>query len=148
MLALILMLAAVVAGLKQLENAIVVTGLNYGKQSANERADLITQGLASGMLPVNPDTGAVVDTTILEGDRKASVGQSEKAQSSMQVRMRKGRRLYQARNWLLLVGFLVLLGARVAEAFELERMAGAAAGVPNQATAVRDSDGAESSDNP
>ena len=118
LLALGLLLAAVITGFKRLEGVVVHIGLNYGKLTAEQMVNLLAQGIQSGGIPIDPDTNNPGPIAKVEKDRDDWVERAETAAKRMQQLGRNGVRLYNTRNWLLLVGFVVLVVARVAGAYE------------------------------
>ncbi len=118
LLALGLLLAAVIAGLKRLEGFVVHIGLNYGKLTADEMVNLLAKGIQSGGIAIDPDTLSRVPIAQLKKDQADWTEHARAAAKRMQELGQNGLRLYNTRNWLLLVGFVVLIVARVAGAYE------------------------------
>lgn len=118
LLALGLLLAAVIAGLKRLEGIVVHIGLNYGQLTAEEMVNLLAKGIQSGGIAIDPDTNNPVPIAKVEKDRDDWVKRAKTAAKKMQELGQRSIILYNTRNWLLLVGFVMLIGSRVYGAYE------------------------------
>jgi hypothetical protein len=112
-LALFMFFAAAALGLKGIENSVVYRGANYEKLIADERTNLLFEGLHSGSTPTNPDTDSVVPLEQLKADRNASALRAKEAEKRMRQLGNLGRRLYSGRSWSLIAGLSLLIIARI-----------------------------------
>jgi len=111
--ALAVFFASAIFGFLRVESSVLVTSLNHRQLRANEQRGLLTQQLANGRPFLNSATGQIY----APHDAQAEIASINQSLPGINKQMERARRraeiAYACRNRLVVLGFLVLVGARV-----------------------------------
>jgi hypothetical protein len=116
---LLLLAASFCCGIKRIQTANLVTRLDYEYLEAREISEKMTAALRAGVSHYENDTtGEVVPRESIESKRKDLVRDMTEKNSHVPTRKKWARRLGMAQFYFLLVGFLIILLAKVLQPYQ------------------------------
>jgi len=115
---LLVILVAGIAGFLRLEAAVELYGLSHHRLHLNEKKGQLVSNFNGGPL-INSQTGQIYSP----GDVTLEVGAIDEVLPDLDRKMNRLQSktlfYYRLRNYFLLVGFLIIVGARVWQAYEI-----------------------------
>lgn len=117
LLALMVLVFAAVAGFRRVEQTIVLSRLNHIFLRRNEERGVLTARSAAGQPIVNESTGEIVAPHQIPARIDALSKDLPAMQSKIDQVANSAHRWYGVRNWLILAGFALLVGAKVWSAY-------------------------------
>lgn len=117
LIALLVFVLAVIAGFRRIEQTLMATVLNHRELHAFEARGGMVAKMQTGQTLINEATGQFFSPE-QAGDRVEELTRKIRAtQPALEIAKLAALRSYKARNSLALVGFLLLLAARVWSAY-------------------------------
>ena len=116
LLALILLVCSAIVGFRRIERSIEVTLLNHRLLRANEERGVLVSKAQSGPL-VNESTGDILSPQMVQQHIQEISAAMPKLRNQVDLASAAASRAYHTRNWLILVGFGVLMFAKVWSAY-------------------------------
>ena len=112
----LVLLVSVAFGLKRIENVIQIIGVNHAALYHEESAGALGAALGPGPI-FNEQTGDVLSSAEAAYLAQLHRGTSKDLRPKLKQLQARGTTYYHARNWCLVVGFLLLLTARILPAY-------------------------------
>jgi hypothetical protein len=116
-LSLLLLASSFFVGLKHLETCVHLRKYNFLNIDAGERAGNLTEALAKPGLQFNPSTGEMWTIEKIMARREDAIIKSQVIEQKMDKEVRKANRLNKVRDWILMLGFLVVLLSKITEPY-------------------------------
>lgn len=116
LLALLVIVLAAVFGFRRIEAVNLGTLINYQILHSNERLGVLASVTQNGS-GINTQTGQTYTPEYAAGEIPQLTQQIEQLKPQLQATHERAQRYYQLRNGLTLVGFLMLLSAKLYSAY-------------------------------
>ncbi|HEV7893349.1 MAG TPA: hypothetical protein VGP08_22220 [Pyrinomonadaceae bacterium] len=115
-LALIMLITSMIAGFKRIETNVSIFRIMQRRLYSEEaRGSLLSA--SQGKPLINEATGQVLSPSQVLAQAQHHELQAETARSNLDALTAKSGRYYKWRNWLLILGFVLLIVARIAPAY-------------------------------
>ncbi len=116
LLALLTLVLGAVIGFRRIEQTMLITLLNQQSLYTNERLGVMASVIQNGPC-VNTQTGQTYTPAFALQESERLTKELEAIKPQFSATKLKALRSYHLRNWLTLVGFLMLLAAKLASAY-------------------------------
>jgi hypothetical protein len=116
-IALLILVFAVIAGFRRLEKTLLITAINHQELHANEARGGMVANLKPAQNILNQATGQIYSPEAAATRIAALTKSIEQLQQQVAPVERAAERHYHVRNYLTLIGFLLVVAAKVWSAY-------------------------------